>query len=301
MRFGFHIWISEGFSKVPELARKRRARTIQFFSHNPRAWVVSPLSGEEVKKFSEGVKALGIGPLFVHMPYLPNLSSSRQDFYFKSIDALRRELERAEILGVPFIITHMGSRGEASEAESIERLIAAINCSLEKVQNKVSVVFENTAGQGRQIGYKFSQIKTVIDGVANKERIGVCLDTAHAFQAGYDLSQKDGLENTLEEFERLIGFDKLKLLHLNDSKTPVGSRVDRHWHIGEGYIGSEGFKNIVNHPKLSRFPGIMETPHKKEEDDVRNMSKIESLVIPNPSPPEKGEEEEVSDCLSQGE
>ena len=284
MRFGFHIWISQGFSKVPELARKRRARTIQFFSHNPRTWALSAIPEEEVKKFGEGVEALEIGPLFLHMPYLPNLASSRQDFYPKSVDALSGELQRAEILGAPFLITHMGSRGEASEGESIERLIAAINYSLEKVQNKVTVVVENTAGQGRQIGYKFSQIKRVIDGIEYGERIGVCLDTAHAFQAGYDLSRLDGLERTLEEFERLIGFDKLKLLHLNDSKTPVGSRVDRHWHIGEGYIGSEGFKNIVNHPKLFRFPGIMETPHKKEEDDIRNMSKIESLVILHPDP-----------------
>jgi len=285
MRFGFHIWIGEGFSKVPELARKRRARTIQFFSRNPRTWALSLIPEEEVKKFREGVEALDIKPLFLHMPYLPNLVSSKEDFYIKSIDALSKELERAEILGAQFLITHMGSRREASEDESIERLIKAINYSLDRVQNKVTVVVENTAGQGKQIGYKFSQIKTVIDGVENRERIGVCLDTAHAFQSGYDLSQRDGLERTLEEFERLIGLDKLKLLHLNDSKTPLGSRVDRHWHIGEGYIGSEGFKNIVNHPKLFHFPGIMETPHKREEeDDIRNMSKIESLVSSHPNP-----------------
>lgn len=284
MRFGFHIWIGEGFSKVPELARKRRARTIQFFSRNPRAWALSLIPEEEVKKFREGVEALDIKPLFLHMPYLPNLASSKEDFYIKSIDALSKELERAEILGAQFLITHMGSRREASEQESIERLIKAINYSLDRVRNKVTVVVENTAGQGTQIGYKFSQIKTVIDGVENRERIGVCLDTAHAFQSGYDLSQRDGLERTLEEFERLIGLDKLKLLHLNDSKTPLGSRVDRHWHIGEGYIGSEGFKNIVNHPKLFHFPGIMETPHKREEDDIRNMSKIESLVSSHPNP-----------------
>jgi len=281
MRFGFHIWISEGFSKVPELARKRKARTIQFFSHNPRGWRVSPLPGEEVEKFKEQIKEFDIKPLFLHMPYLCNLASSNEDFYLKSIDTLVMELGRAEILGAPFLITHMGSSGEADEAESIERLIKAINYSLDKVQNRVSVVIENTAGQGSQIGYKFSQIKIVIDGIENKERIGVCLDTAHAFEAGYDLSKREGLEKTLEEFERLIGLDKLKLLHLNDSKTPLGSRVDRHWHIGEGYIGSGGFRNIVNHPKLLHLPGIMETPHKSEEDDIRNMGKIESLVSPH--------------------
>ena len=282
MRFGFHIWIGEGFSKVPELAKKRRARTIQFFSHNPRGWEVPLLPQQEVKKFREGVEALDIRPLFLHMPYLANLSSSSQNFYPKSINVLSMELERAEILGVKFLITHMGSRGEASEDESIEKLIEAINYSLDSVRNNVTVVIENTAGQGRQIGYKFLQIKAVVDGIENGERIGVCLDTAHAFESGYDLSSKAGLEKTLEEFERLIGLDKLKLLHLNDSKTPLGSRVDRHWHIGEGYIGSEGFRNIVNHPKLFHLPGIMETPHKSEEDDIRNMEKIESLAYPSP-------------------
>jgi deoxyribonuclease-4 len=286
MRFGFHIWIGEGFSKVPKLAQKRRARTIQFFSHNPRGWQVSLLPKEEVKKFREGVQALDIKPLFLHMPYLSNLASSNEDFYLKSIDTLSIELERAETLGAPFLITHMGSSGED---ESIERMIRAINYALDRVQNNVTVVVENTAGQGRQIGYKFWQIKTVIEGIENGERIGVCLDTAHAFESGYDLSNRDGLEKALEEFERFIGLDKLKVLHLNDSKTPLGSRVDRHWHIGEGYIGSEGFRNIVNHPKLYHLPGIMETPGKKEEDDIRNMSKIESLVALHPDPLPRGE------------
>jgi len=282
MRFGFHIWIAEGFSKVPELARKRRARTIQFFSHNPRGWEFSPLDGEEVKKFREGVEILDIRPLFLHMPYLSNLGSSDEFFYSRSVDTLSIELERAEILGAPYLVSHMGTRGEASEEEAIERLIEAINCSLGRVRNNVTIVLENTAGQGRQIGYRFSQIKTVIDGVKNKERVAVCLDTAHAFESGYDISNKDGLEIALEEFERLIGLKKLRLLHLNDSRTPLGSRIDRHWHIGEGYIGSEGFRNIVNHPQLFHLPGIMETPHKSEEDDIRNMAKIESLVYPSP-------------------
>jgi len=278
MRFGFHIWISEGFSKVPELAQKRKARTIQFFSHNPRGWQFSPLPEEEVKKFREGVKALDIRPLFLHMPYLSNLASADAIFYFRSIDTLSVELERAEILGAPFLVTHMGNSAERSEEEAIERLVEAINRSLDRVENGVKLLVENTAGQGSQIGYEFSQIEAVLDGVENKERIGVCLDTAHAFESGYNLSTRAGLEKTLEEFERLIGFDKLELLHLNDSKTPLGSRVDRHWHIGEGCIGTGGFRNIVNHPKLIHLPGIMETPHKSDEDDIKNMSKIESLI-----------------------
>jgi len=293
MRLGFHIWIGEGFSKVPELAKERRARTIQFFSHNPRAWQIFPLPRDEIKKFREGVKALDIKPIFLHMPYLSNLCSSNEYFYLKSIETLTLEVERAEALGAQFLITHMGSSGEAGEDESIERMFEALNYTLDKVQNGVTILVENTAGQGRQIGYRFSQIKAIIDEIESEERIGVCLDTAHAFESGYDLSKPEGLERTLGEFERLIGLDKLRLLHLNDSKTPLGSRVDRHWHIGEGYIGIEGFRNIVNHPRLYRLPGIMETPRKNDEDDIRNMLKMESLMSSHPSLLSSGERKKV--------
>ena len=140
------------------------------------------------------------------------------------------------------------------------------------------ILLENTAGQGTEIGFNFTQLKKMFSGVEDKGRIGICLDTAHAFAAGYDLSSKKGLDAALSEFDRLIGLQHLHLLHLNDAKTPLGSRADRHWHIGEGYIGLKGFKNIVNHPLLDHLPGIMETPRKDLKDDLRNMKVIRGLV-----------------------
>jgi deoxyribonuclease-4 len=137
---------------------------------------------------------------------------------------------------------------------------------------------ENTAGQGSEIGYHFEQIKRIIEGVEDNKRLGVCLDTAHTFEAGYNLSSKDGFERTLENFDQTVGLKRLHLFHLNDSKTPLGSRKDRHWHIGEGYIGMEGFRNLVNHPLLRQLPGIMETPRKDTVEDLKNMKVIKSLV-----------------------
>ena len=146
------------------------------------------------------------------------------------------------------------------------------------MKNAVILLLENTAGQGTEIGYTFEQIKKIIEGVPDHERVGVCLDTAHSFEAGYDLSNKDGIERTLEAFDQTVGLKRLHLLHLNDSKTALGSRKDRHWHIGEGQIGREGFRYLVNHPSLNHLPGIMETPRKDTVEDLKNMKVIRSLV-----------------------
>lgn len=161
---------------------------------------------------------------------------------------------------------------------AMRRIAQAINHSLAQVKNRVMVLLENTAGQGTAIGYSFSQIKELLEGIDNQSRVGVCLDTAHAFEAGYDLSKKEGLEKVIEEFDRLIDLHKLYLLHLNDSKTPLSSRIDRHWHIGEGYIGREGFRRIINHPELCHLPAILETPRKNDEDDLKNISVVRGLV-----------------------
>jgi deoxyribonuclease-4 len=167
---------------------------------------------------------------------------------------------------------------ESSEDEAIEAVSQGINQAFEKVKNPVILLMENTAGQGTEIGYDFEQIHQIIEGVHDHQRTGVCLDTAHSFEAGYDLSNKEGIERTLASFDKMIGLKRLHLLHLNDSKTPLGSRKDRHWHIGEGYIGLEGFRYLINHPSLRHLPGIMETPRKDTIEDLKNMEVIRSLV-----------------------
>jgi deoxyribonuclease-4 len=278
MRFGFHISIAGGFSKVVERAQIRGCETIQFFSRNPRGWKYAPLDQHDVEEFRSSVKASGLFPIFLHMPYLPNIASQNSKFYSRSIDSIVTDLERAEQLGAQYLIIHMGHRMDSSEEEAIEAVIRGINQSFERVKNSVVLLLEMTAGQGTEIGYTFEQIKGIIDGVQEQGRMGVCFDTAHSFEAGYDLSKKDGIESTLKSFDQTIGLKRLQLLHLNDSKTPLGSRKDRHWHMGEGYIGVEGFRYLINHPLLKHLPGIMETPRKDTVEDLKNMKVIRSLV-----------------------
>jgi deoxyribonuclease-4 len=278
MRFGFHISIAGGFSRVAERAELRGCETIQLFSRNPRGWRYGPLDKEDVEEFRSSIKSSGLFPIFLHLPYLPNIASQESKFYKRSVDSVITDLERAEKLGAQYLIIHIGHRMESSEDEGIEAVFQGINQAFEKVKNPVILLMENTAGQGTEIGYTFDQIKKIIERVHDHQRMGVCLDTAHSFEAGYDLSNKDGLERTLETFDQTIGLKRLHLLHLNDSKTPLGSRKDRHWHIGEGYIGLEGFRNLINHPLLRHLPGIMETPRKDTVEDLKNMEVIRSLI-----------------------
>ena len=278
MRFGFHISIAGGFSKVVERALKVKCETIQLFSRNPRGWNYKDLDPNDVKQFKAERRASNISPCFVHLPYLPNLAAAKEDLYQKSINSLCEDLCRAETLGIPFLVAHVGSRVILSEEEAIEKMVKGINQSLKKVPNRVMILLENTAGQGTELGSSFSQMQQISSGVNDRQRVGVCLDTAHAFQAGYDFSSKKGLDDALNEFDRSIGLHNLHLLHLNDSKTPLGSHADRHWHIGKGCIGLEGFRNIVNHPQLIHLPGIMETPRQDLKDDLRNMKVMRSLI-----------------------
>jgi deoxyribonuclease IV len=278
MRFGFHISIAGGFSKVVERANARGCETIQFFSRNPRGWKYSPLNKKEVEEFRSSIQSSTLFPVSLHMPYLPNIASFKSKFYKRSIHSIATDLQRAEQLGAQYLIIHIGHRMESSEDQAIEAVSQGIDQAFEKVKNGVMLLTENTAGQGTEIGYNFNQIKNIIEGVHDHQRMGVCLDTAHSFEAGYDLSNKDGIERTLEKFDQTIGLKRLYLLHLNDSKTPLGSRKDRHWHIGGGYIGLEGFRTLVNHPLLRRLPGIMETPRKDTVEDLKNMEVIRSLV-----------------------
>ena len=278
MRFGFHISIAGGFSKIVERANARGCETIQFFSRNPRGWKYAPLDQQEVEKFRSSVQSSTLFPIFLHMPYLPNIASFKSKFYKRSIQSIVTDLQRAEHLGAQYLIIHIGHRMESSEDEAIEAVSQGINQAFERAKNSVILLLEMTAGQGTEIGYTFEQIKRIIDGVHEQERMGVCFDTAHSFEAGNDLSQKDGIESTLKSFDQTIGLKRLHLLHLNDSKTPLGSKKDRHWHIGEGYIGLEGFRYLINHPLLKHLPGIMETPRKDTVEDLKNMEVIRSLV-----------------------
>ena len=278
MRFGFHISITGGFKNVVERAKKKKCETIQLFSRNPRGWQYTSLEEEDVEEFKNEIKASVLSPVFVHMPYLPNLASGERLLFRKSVDSLAVDLKRCEILDIPYLIMHVGRRMTLPEDKAMKNVTTGINQAFNKVDNRVKLLLENTAGMGSEIGYKFEQLKEIIQLVENKNRMGVVLDTAHTFEAGYNLSTKDGLDQTLKEFDQSVGLKRLHLLHLNDSKTELDSHVDRHWHIGEGKIGNNGFRNIVNHPLLKHLPGIMETPRITDKEDLKNMKTIRSLV-----------------------
>ncbi len=278
MKFGFHISIAGGLSKVLERAKIRGCETLQLFSRNPRGWKFTALDAEEVKKFRKDFEKKSIWPLFVHMPCLPNLATPDESLYIKSVASLCEDLKRTEELGVDFLIMHVGSHLGGDEETAVKRVAEGVNQGLARVKNKVILLLENTAGSGSEIGYSFMQIKDIIEQIDDKSRIGVALDVAHAFESGYDLRTRDGVSNTIADFDKKIGLKKLYLLHLNDSKSEYNSRVDRHWHIGKGKIGIEGFLAIVNHQALRHLPGIMETPRTDTKEDLKNMAVIKSLV-----------------------
>ena len=274
MRFGFHCSIAGGLVKALERARALDCDTLQFFTRNPRGWRFTPLDPSLGVTFLERAKELNLFPLVVHMPYLPNLASPDPDLYRKSVDSLMVEMERCKLLGVDYLVTHVGKAKAVGREDAIKRVARALRRALE-LEGPV-ILLENTAGQGSELGASLVELGKIIALADGDPRLGVCVDTAHAFQAGYPIHTSDGLEVFLEELDKEVGLGCLKLLHLNDSKTPLGSRVDRHWHIGEGHIGLEGFRSIISHPFLRGLPAIMETPYSPSWDK-KNMERVREL------------------------
>lgn len=278
MRFGFHISISGGFDKVVARAKAVNCDTIQVFSRNPRGWQYPPLDMSAVEVMRKEIAEAGIAPVIVHSPYLPNLASPDPVLLSRSIAAVVEDLVRAEAMGASCVVIHVGSSMGAPEVEALATISRAINTIFKTVPNRVMLLLENTAGGGTELGHNFAQIEAVINKVADDRRVGVCLDTAHAFQAGYDLATAEGLDAMLEEFRSRLGMERLKVLHLNDSRSPKGSHNDKHWHVGEGMIGLEGMRNIINHRRLAHLPAIMETPRTSEKEDRKNMRVVRGLV-----------------------
>jgi len=278
MRFGFHISISGGFQKVIPRAQQRGCETIQVFSRNPRGWRYGPLNEKDIEIFKSDLRASKIYPLFVHMPYLPNLSSTKKELFQLSVSSLIVDLSRSEFIGAQFLIMHVGSATD--KIKGMAQMIDGINKAFKKVENGVRLLLENTAGAGNEIGCRFEQLKEIISGIEQEKRIGVVFDTAHAFEAGYDLTTEKAVDKTIKEFDEIIGLGRLYLIHLNDSKTELGSHADRHWHISKGKIGP-GMKFVISHPALKNLPFIMETPRTNLKEDLMNMKTIRNWLLTN--------------------
>lgn len=271
-RKGIHLSIAGGLSKVPKRVHDLHLNALQIFSRNPRSWRSSPLKEEEVRGFREGVKDFSIWPVVVHCNYLVNLSSPDDSIFQRSIEVVQEDLKRCNLLGAHYLVLHPGNH----KGQGVEKSLAQIAEALNQLdQYEITLLLENTAGAGTEVGSIFQELGTILHQLEGGA--GVCLDTCHAFAAGYDLRTEETLEETLRELEDQIGLERLLLIHANDAKRELASRRDHHQHIGEGFIGEEGFKALLNHRDLLHIPFILETPQKKREDVEKNISRLFSL------------------------
>jgi len=262
---------------VVDRALERGCNTLQMFSRNPRGWRSKNLDLGAIEKFKIKLRQSGIWPVFIHTPYLLNLASPKEDIYHKSVETLKDELRRAAELGVPYVLTHLGSHIGHGKQSGFRRIIEAINNSFSAVENNVILLLENTAGTKNSMGSSFEDIEHIASGIENRRRIGVCFDTCHAYAAGYDIVSRGAVKHTLQRFDETIGLEELKLVHLNDSKGGLGSKLDRHEHIGMGKIGEKGFRNILK-SRLGQLPLILETPINKRRNDIENLKKVGELA-----------------------
>ncbi|MGD0689583.1 MAG: deoxyribonuclease IV [Candidatus Bathyarchaeia archaeon] len=277
IRLGMHVSISGTIDQAADRAREIGCDTFQMFTRNPRGWKYKKLDRGEVGEFKRKVGSYNLAPVVAHMPYLPNLSSPKKLIYNKSVKSLSGELDRCGTLGIPYIVTHLGSHlGEGSDI-GLEKIVAAINRALSENPNDVMLLLENTAGTKNSMGSSFEDIKRIFDRVEDRERVGACFDTAHAYAAGYDLHSPRGVDDTLGKFNSVLGFSILKVVHLNDSQVGLGSGRDRHEHIGLGYIGEQGFRAFFKHEAVRNLPFIMETPIDERGDEKENMRKVREL------------------------
>jgi deoxyribonuclease-4 len=298
IRVGFHVSIAGGISNSVDNAIKIGCSAFQVFTRNPRGWAAKPLVDEDVEKFRAKLAKSPISPesVIVHMPYLPNLAAPEGELYKKSVDTLAGEVQRCSILGIPFLVIHLGSHLGKGIEEGISQLVKACNYALDnygkntsfdlnqskqKTKKKnapVRILLENMAGQKNSIGGNFEEIRVLLDRLKPKGSFGVCLDTCHTFASGYDLRKKKDVEKTLSQFDSTIGLEELKALHLNDSKGVLNSKIDRHEHIGLGEIGEAGFAALLLHKSLRDLPMIMETPVNNQRSDVDNLKVVLDLA-----------------------
>jgi deoxyribonuclease-4 len=278
---GAHMPISGGIDLAPLRGKDVGCRAIQLFTKNSNQWRARPLASDEIERFQANLQSAGITRTAAHDSYLINLASTDPDLHRKSMRAFLEELERAEALGIPYLVTHPGAHMGAGEEAGLRRMGTSIQSVLKHTSGyRVQVVIETTAGQGTSLGHRFEQIAAILGRIGVPERTGVCLDTCHLFAAGYDIRTPGGYAAVMGEFDAIVGLSHLRVIHLNDSKKGLGSRVDRHEHIGKGEIGLDAFRCLVNDPRLGGVPMILETP--KDGDfvaaDRANLSTLRRLA-----------------------
>jgi deoxyribonuclease-4 len=277
MKIGLHLSIAGSIDKAIDRAVERKCDTFQLFTRNPRGWKFKPLENKKVEQFLIKLEDSQIHPVFSHMPYLPNLASPNRSVYQKSLEALIAELDRAGRLGIPFVVTHLGSHTGAGKGIGLRQITHACNHALPTIQNNVQLLLENTAGTKNSMGGTFEDIREIIEGIDQQNYVGICYDTCHGFSAGYDSRTPEKLDAVLRQLDAVIGLKRLKLIHLNDSKGKLGSHLDRHEHIGLGYIGNKGFRTILHNEIIRKVPLILETPIDERRNDEQNLRRVRQL------------------------
>jgi deoxyribonuclease-4 len=284
MRLGAHESIAGGLVNAFDRGHTATCEAIQIFTKSNRQWKAKPLSEEEVAAWRERQaaeeEAGGIFPVVAHTSYLINVASPKEDVWLKSVDALKIEVERCEMLGIPYLALHPGSHlkaGEEAGLANVARALSQLHAETPGVETMICL--EQMAGQGTNLGTTFEQLAWLLDHTDQGERLGICLDSCHLYAAGYDVRTPEGYAETIDDLDRIVGLERLKVVHLNDSLHELGSRRDRHTHIGEGTIGLEGFRNFVNDPRLSDLPGLLETDKSDDlHEDIENLARLRSLI-----------------------
>jgi len=279
MQIGCHVSISGSIDKAVDNAMMIDCSAFQIFTRSPRSWHVKDLNDNDVKSFKQKLDDSKIDRFATaaHMPYLPNLTTPNHDAYSKSVNTLVKEVERCRKLGIPFLVTHLGSHLGTGEENGIKRLVKGLEKAAE-VKNDVMILLENTAGQKNSVGSDFEQLASIFSKLKPAKRFGICFDTCHTFSAGYDLRTDKAVKDTMRKFDEVVGLEHLKILHLNDSKGTLGSNIDRHYHIGLGGIGEKGLSAVIKFMNKKKIPMILETPIDDIRGDFENVKKAKELA-----------------------
>ena len=274
-RLGAHLSIAGGLPRAVDRAVATRCEALQIFTKSVGQWRARPLPDDEVVLFRRRVAESGIRPVVAHNSYLINIAAATPALRLQSLGALREELDRADALGLDALVMHPGSFTTGSEEGGLQLIADGLRTLLaDRPESRVTILLEHTAGQGTNLGHRFEHLASIIDRLDGSSRIGVCLDTCHLLTAGYDLCSVEGYRRTFREFDRVVGLDRIRLFHLNDSKKPCGSRVDRHEHIGKGCLGLEPFRRLLNDRRFAKLPMLLETP-KLETPESRRRSDVD--------------------------
>lgn len=269
--------IAGSIDRSVDRAKELQCTTFQIFTRNPRGWRASKLKDDEVDAFKRKVYEARYEVVIAHMPYLPNISSPLKVGWTKSVNVLIDELERCELLGIQYLVCHIGSHMGRGVEVGIAQVSKAVDLAIERVSPRCMVLLENMAGQRNSTGSKFEDINKILSKIQHGDRVGVCLDTCHLLAAGYDVRTSEAIERTLSKFDEVVGLKRMKVVHLNDSKGKLGSSLDRHEHIGLGEIGEEGFRSFINNPMIRDLPMIIETPEDEIADYYDDLAVLRRL------------------------